>query len=154
MKVYFVRHANADWPDWSGRENERPLTPKGRRQSFRIAKFLRKVGADPKLILTSPLTRAAQTAEAIADRLCIEVREEPSLAKGFNLAALRAIITRTKGADVMVVGHEPSLSAVISQLAGGRVKLAKAAIARVDLDSPESDGTLVWLLPPKAARRS
>lgn len=152
MKLYFLRHADATWPDWKGPDDERPLTKKGRKQSCRVGKLLRRLCVDPELILTSPLPRAFQTAEIVADRLCLDFKEEPALAKGFTLAKLRAIITRAKGHDLMIVGHEPNFSAVIQQLTGGRVRLAKAGVARIDLDAPESDGTLTWLLPPKFAR--
>lgn len=152
MKLYFLRHANADWPNWSGADDERPLTKKGRKQSCRVAKLLCKLRVDPEVILTSPLPRAFQTAEIVSHQLGIDFREEAGLAKGFNLAALRAILTRTKGRDLMIVGHEPDFTAVIAQLTGGRVTLAKAGVARIDLETPESDGTLVWLMPPKCAR--
>lgn len=151
MKLYFLRHAHADWPDWSGSDDQRPLTKQGRKQSRRMAKLLRKLCVNPALVLSSPLPRAFQTAEIVATRLCVELKEEPALAKGFNLPALRAILTRTHAQDLMVVGHEPDFTAVISQLTGARLKLAKAGLARVDLESPESDGTLIWLIPPPAA---
>ncbi|MFL6539662.1 MAG: SixA phosphatase family protein [Chthoniobacterales bacterium] len=152
MKLYFLRHADATWADWSEPDDERPLTKKGRKQSCRVGKLLDRLCVDPELILTSPLPRAFQTAEIVAHRLCIDFKEEPALGKSFNLAKLRAMITRTKGHDLMVVGHEPDFSAVIRQLTGGRVRLAKAGVARIDLASPESDGTLVWLMTPKCAR--
>jgi phosphohistidine phosphatase len=152
MKLYFMRHANADWPGWSGPDAERPLTKKGRKQSRRMAKLLCRLEVAPELILTSPLPRAFQTAEIVAQRLGAEFKEESALAKGFNLAALRAIITRRKAIDLMLVGHEPDFSAVLKQLTGGRVKLAKAGVARIDLETPESDGTLIWLVSSKFAR--
>ena len=154
MKLYFLRHANADWPEWTASDDDRPLTRKGQKQSHRVGKLLHRMGVEPELILTSPLPRAEQTAEIAAHHLSLEVKEEPGLAKGFNLTALRAIITRSKGVDLMVVGHEPSFSAVIEKLTGGRVKLAKAGVACVELETPESDGTLLWLIPPKSARGS
>jgi phosphohistidine phosphatase len=151
MKLYFLRHAHADWPEWSGSDDKRPLTKKGRKQARRAAKFLRKSCDQPVQILSSPLPRASQTAAIVADRLCLELKEEPALAKGFGVRALRTLIARTKGEDLIIVGHEPNFSAVIRQLTGGRVKLAKAGVARVDLPNPNGDGTLVWLISPKRA---
>lgn len=151
MKVYFLRHAHADRPQWSGSDDERPLTKKGRKQARRVAKFLRTAFDQPVQILSSPLPRASQTAAIVADRLCLKLKAEPALAKGFGLRALRALMVRAKGQDLIIVGHEPNFSAVIQQLTGGRVKLAKAGLARVDLPNPDSEGTLVWLIPPKRA---
>lgn len=151
MKLFFVRHGNADWPDWTGSDDERPLTRKGRKQTGRVARLLGKLCVEPSLVLSSPLPRAFQTAEIIANRLAVDLKEEPTIGKGFDLPALRVLLTRREGQDLMVVGHEPDFSGVIRRLTGGSVKMAKAGVARVDLESPESDGTLVWLLPPQFA---
>jgi phosphohistidine phosphatase len=152
MKLYFLRHANADWPEWSGADDERPLTAKGKKQACRNAKLLRKLCVDPDIILSSPLPRAFETARIVAERLCVELKEEAALAKGFSLPALRAILTRAGAQDLMLVGHEPDFTGVIAQLTGASLKLAKCGVARVDLVSPESNGTLLWLFPPKLAR--
>ncbi len=58
MKLYFMRHANADWPGWSGADDERPLTKKGRKETREMAKLLCRLRVDPALILSSPLPRA------------------------------------------------------------------------------------------------
>ena len=52
----------------------------------------------------------------------------------------------------MVVGHEPDFSGTIRELTGGRIKLSKAGVAFVDLDTSTMSGELRWLLPPKIAR--
>jgi phosphohistidine phosphatase len=154
MKVYFVRHADADWPDWIKPDDERPLTKKGKKQARRVGRRLCELGVEPAFAFTSPLPRAAQTAEIVAKRLCLEAEEEPALGKGFDLAALRKILQRAEGWNLMIVGHEPDFSAVIRKLTGGNVKLAKGGVARVDLESATSaKGTLVWLITPKIAKR-
>lgn len=152
MKIYFLRHGQADWPDWTGPDDERPLTRKGRKEMKRVAKFLHEIEVDATRILSSPLPRAFQTAKIVAKELDREVEEEPALGKGFRLHKLRRILERTGDDDVMIVGHEPDFSIVLTHLTGGHVKLAKAGLARVDLATPQSDGTLVWLLSPKCCR--
>ncbi len=149
MNLYFIRHGNADWPDWNGADDERPLTKKGGKQARRVAKLLCQLGVDPAVVLSSPLPRALQTAELVADGLGVHLRQEPALGKSFDLPALRAILKRLPAGDLIVVGHEPSFSRVIEQLTGARVELKKAGVARVDLENPKSNGTLLWLLPPK-----
>ena len=154
MKLYFLRHGKADWLEWDKPDDERPLTKDGRREMRQIAKFLRELAVSPSIILTSPLPRALQTAEIAAEILRVDVREEPLLKKGFNATKLANMLRRTKGADVMIVGHEPDFSGVIRELTGGMVALKKGGLARVDLDPADaSNGTLVWLIPPKIARR-
>jgi phosphohistidine phosphatase len=153
MKLYFLRHGKADWPDWDKPDDERPLNKEGRREIERIAKFLRELKIEPAVILSSPLPRAWQTAEYAAKELGVEAEEEPRLGKGFSAAKLRAMLKRAQGGDLMLVGHEPDFSTVIRALTGGVVKLGKGGLARVDLEPGAVDGRLIWLIPPKIARR-
>ena len=110
MKLYLLRHGKADWPDWDKPDDERPLTKEGKREMRRIAQFLAEMNVAPALILSSPLPRAWQTAEIAADALGLPVQEEPAL-RGYTAAKARALIKRSKGADLMLVGHEPDFSA-------------------------------------------
>ncbi len=150
MKVYFLRHGEADWPDWQGSDDERPLTKKGKKEMKRVAEFLSGHEIEPAIILSSPLPRAAQTAEIVADELELEVTDEPALAPGFDSEKLAAILKQYAGQDVMLVGHEPSLSQAVAAVTGGQVKLSKAGLVRVDVDDPNQlHGQLIWLLSPK-----
>lgn len=152
MKLYLLRHGIADWPDWDRPDDERPLTKKGKKKMRRMAKFLRELELSPARILSSPLPRAWQTAEIAAEYLGLALREEIDLAKGFDLARLRKILTRHGDDDLMIVGHDPGFTNVIAALTGGTVKLAKGGLARVDLDQGAMRGRLIWLLSPKVSR--
>ena len=68
MKLYFFRHGQADWPNWNKPDDERPLTKEGAKEVRKVAKLLLQLKISP-LILTSPLPRASQTAEIVADVL-------------------------------------------------------------------------------------
>ena len=116
-----------------------------------MAKVLSALEVRPALILSSPLPRAWQTAEIAAEHLKLKPQKDAALAHGFNVEKLRKMIARRKKTDLMIVGHEPSFSAVIRKLTGGDVKLAKGGIARVDLEDGAESGRLIWLIPPKAA---
>ena len=94
------------------------------------------------MILSSPLPRAWQTAEIAAEYLELELREERDLAKGFNVAKLRKILSRHGDEDLMIVGHDPGFTDVIRALTGGDVKLAKGGLARVDLEDGAESGRL------------
>ena len=153
MKLYLLRHGKADWPDWDKPDDERPLTTDGKREMRRIAQFLAETNVAPAAILSSPLPRAWQTAEIAAGALGLQVQEEPALRPGFTAAKARALIKRSKGGDLMIVGHEPDFSGVVRALTGGMVKLGKGGIARVDVDDDGTAGRLIWLIPPKVARR-
>ena len=153
MKIYFFRHADAEWPDWDKPDDERPLTKKGEKQTRRVAKMLCDLKVAPRVILTSPLPRALQTAVIAAKKLGAQLRQHRSLAKGFNAAKLHALLKRNKADELMLVGHEPDFSGVIRAVTGGDVKLCKAGVARVDLADGADAGQLIWLLPPKLAKR-
>ncbi len=152
-KVIFLRHGEADWPNWEGSDDERPLTKKGKAEVNRVAKFLKHAGARPLLIFTSPLPRAAQTAKIVAKRLCLELGVNEELGKGFNIAKLRRILREHDVETLIVVGHEPDFTHVLRLLTGGEVRLAKAGVALVEMESAESKGRLLWLFPPRFARK-
>jgi len=152
MKICFLRHGAADWPDWDKPDDERPLTDRGRREMKQVAKFLDRLEFSVDAILTSPLPRASQTAEIVAQRLGIGMQIEPKLAHGFSLERLRQMVGKVEGESVMVVGHEPEFSAVIEELTGGDIKISKAGIALVDANRGCTSGKLLWLFPPKVAK--
>ena len=152
MKLCFLRHGEADWPNWTKPDDERPLTERGRKEMKRVAKFLERVKLVPDAILTSPLPRASQTAEIVGQRLGIELQTEPALAHGFNMERLRRLLGKYHNECVMIVGHEPEFSEVIRDLTGGKIKISKAGVALLEINCGCTSGTLVWLFPPKLSK--
>src|SRR5438046_6000259 len=154
MKLYFLRHGEADWPNWNKSDDERPLTKRGKKEMREVAKFLDRLKARPDLIVTSPLPRAAQTAEIAADYLKAKLRRDELLAPGFGMTNLRTVLKRHRAKVLMLVGHEPDFTNIISELTGASLKLSKAGVALVDLDPESEEGKLLWLFPPKFARKA
>jgi phosphohistidine phosphatase SixA len=150
VKIYFLRHGKADWPDWKRPDDERPLTKEGGKEVRKISKLLSRLEIAP-LILTSPLPRASETAAIAAEVLGMEMREDKNLRPGFNAAKLAKLLQEFSANSLMVVGHEPDFSHTIRELTGGAIKLSKAGVALVDLDASAMSGRLRWLLPPKIA---
>ena len=150
MRLYFLRHGAADWPDWNQPDDERPLTKEGRRELHQVGEFLARLKAKPDLILTSPLPRASQTADIAAEHLQARVHEERLLAPGFGAEDLKRLRRKYPQQVLMLVGHEPDFSSTIASLTGGNIKLSKAGVALVELDSGK--GELRWLFPPKIAK--
>jgi phosphohistidine phosphatase len=157
MQLYFLRHGLADWPAWDpDRDHERPLTKEGLKKIKASAKTIRRFDLKVDAVLSSPFTRAWQTADIVAEQLGLEPIKEALLAPGFNLERLADILGRYPSAQaLMLVGHEPAFSATINQLiGGGRLLMKKGGLARVDVLSLEPlSGELVWLLPPKTLLR-
>jgi phosphohistidine phosphatase len=154
MQLYFLRHGEADWPDWNKPDDERPLTKRGKKEMREVAKFLARLKVRPNLIVTSPLPRAAQTAEIAADCLKTKLRTDELLAPGFGMTNLRTLAKRHRAESLMLVGHEPDFSTVISGLTGASLKLSKAGVALLDADIDSEQGKLLWLFPPKLARKA
>jgi phosphohistidine phosphatase len=153
MELYFLRHGEADWPDWKKSDDERPLTKRGKREMRDVAKFLDRLKVRPNLIVTSPLPRAAQTAEIAADYLKAKLRKDELLAPGFGPSKLRTVLKRHRAKVLMLVGHEPDFTQVISELTGASLKLSKGGGALLDVDPESEEGKLLWLFPPKFAKR-
>src|SRR5919108_997085 len=154
MKLYFLRHGEADWPNWKRPDDERPLTKRGKREMRDVAKFLRRLKVRPDLIVASPLPRASQTAEIAADYLKAKLRKDELLAPGFGTSELRTVFKRHHSKVLMLVGHEPDFTNVISGLTGASLKLSKAGVALLDVDPESEEGRLLWLFPPKFARKA
>ena len=152
MKLCFLRHGEADWPNWNKPDDERPLTERGRKEMKRVAKFLERLRFSADAILTSPLPRASQTAEIAAKRLGIELKTEPALAHGFSVERLRRLVSKADANCIMVVGHEPEFSETIKDLTGGEVKLSKAGVALLEVNRGCTSGKLLWLFPPKFSK--
>jgi len=155
VKVYFLRHGiAADRDEWKGGDFERPLTPEGRERMEREAKALAKLGLEPGAIVTSPLLRAKQTAEILADALKMRKKlvEDERVAQNFDRVKLAGVLQDHAGVDeVVIVGHEPDFSALVGDLVGGAaIALKKGGLACVELTSASAPaGELLWLIPPK-----
>ncbi|HEX3672274.1 MAG TPA: histidine phosphatase family protein [Candidatus Cybelea sp.] len=151
-----MRHGIAVEPEtWRGTDFDRPLTLEGEQRIEREAIAIDELALGLDCIVTSPLLRAKQTAAAVAERLDMRAKvvEDSRLAGGFNLSQFAAILASHAGVSaLMLVGHEPTMSAVIGAAIGGAsVELKKAALAAIEVPDPESSpkGMLLSLIPPK-----
>lgn len=155
MELYFLRHGLAgERSEWIGNDGERPLTEAGKVQTAREAAGLGKLGLVPDVILTSPLIRAIQTAEILAQELGIPERvvSDERLSPGFGRKKLRRILIEYGDhGKLMLVGHEPDFSQTIGRLIGdARVVIKKgglACVAITDRDAPR--GKLLQIATPE-----
>jgi phosphohistidine phosphatase len=153
MELYLLRHAHAGDPAaWDGPDESRPLSDKGEKQSERLGRFLAGIGFRVDAVITSPKIRAAQTATIVAEQLGVAVGEDDRLGGEMGLGTLESVL-RDAGdpARVMVVGHDPDFSDLVTILCGGaRVPMKKGALARIDVSRQlePGEGTLRWLVPP------
>ena len=129
MRVYLCRHARAA----AGEPDElRPLTAEGERDARRLGERLATAAEPPTIVLTSPLLRARQTAEAIALAAGVELRVEPALAPGLTAESLVETVA-PYGAAVAAVGHQPDCSEIAVALSGRDPGFPPAGMAELDL---------------------
>ena len=151
MHLYFLRHGEADWPEWEKPDDERPLTKRGKKEIKKLAKFLTGLDVDLDEVLTSPLPRAAQTADIVAKHYRLEAHRENGLKPGFGHRDLEKLLQDRADLSLMIVGHEPDFTNVITYLTNARMKLSKGGVVLVDVDSAKK-GRLLWLFPPRFAK--
>jgi phosphohistidine phosphatase len=148
MILYLLRHAKAIPRQGGVSDEQRYLTTEGRELFTRIAVQLREQGMQPELILTSPLLRSVQTAEILAGTLAFPgpLLVEPLLAPGFGRRQLARLLKKHGGVGEMVlVGHEPDLSLLVTVLLGVRAHftLKKGDLVAMELD-PEGKAGFCW----------
>src|SRR5512132_406786 len=154
MQLYFLRHGEADWPGWTKPDDERPLTAFGKKEVRQVPRIPHPRALQQHLLVTSPLPRALQTAEVAAEQLKTHLRQDEALEPGFGISELKTVLKRHRSKGLMLVGHEPDFSSVISALTGASLKLSKAGVALVDIDPEAQEGRFLWLFPPKFARKA
>lgn len=119
MRLYVVRHGPAEDTSPSGRDFDRALTDSGRERVREVARRLRAEDEVPRVILTSPLVRALQTAEVIAAELDVQhVETTRELAPGGDSVALVKTLVNQKRKRAMLVGHQPDLTVLIEDVTG------------------------------------
>jgi phosphohistidine phosphatase SixA len=153
-QLCLLRHAHAGDPmKWAGSDEVRPLTERGRRQSERLGRFLAATGFKPDSILSSPKTRASETAGLVAAALGLRVLIVGELGEPLDLERVDHILhSAGDPGRPLVVGHDPDFSALAAELAGvSDLPLRKAALVRIDATRPlrAGGGTLRWLVPPE-----
>jgi phosphohistidine phosphatase len=157
IELHLLRHADAGDPAaWTGPDEERPLSEKGRRQAERLARHLAGIGYPFDAVVSSPKLRATQTAKPLATAVGLRVVLEPRLASALGPAELSAILDDAGNPSrPVLVGHDPDFSALLSLLTGVRGEMKKGALARLDIEGPIEPGSanLAYLLPPRLLPR-
>jgi phosphohistidine phosphatase len=159
MKLYFLRHGPAlSRGEWDGADSDRPLSADGEAVVRSVARWIVEWQLGLDAILTSPYERALRTARIVEETLAdgTPLVYEPGLEPGrFTLDSLWETASgRADSQSILLVGHEPSMSEVLSEVVGGgRYGFKKGGLARVDLYavSPPA-GELRWLVPPRLMR--
>lgn len=158
-----MRHAIAEDRSDSGRDEDRRLTGEGKRKLREVVAGMRAVGVPVERIMTSPLRRAIETAEVVAEGYGLEdgVEVSSSLAPDAGPdAVIHALGDVGRPSGMLLVGHEPDLAALGSTLLTGTPGLVhmtfrKAGVAGIVVATlpPRSAGVLEFFMTPAQLRR-
>jgi phosphohistidine phosphatase len=160
MEIYVLRHGIAVERGTPGykKDSDRPLTKQGEEKVHQIAQAMLAMELKFDLILSSPFVRAAKTAQIVGLQLDEEVTYTEFLESDGNVLALISQINDEKPQRVLLVGHEPDLSRLISLLTTGAttaaIELKKGGLCKMSTDKLTFGqcATLNWLLTPKLLR--
>ena len=157
-----MRHGDAGNRRDINNDLERSLTAEGREEVERIAKSLKSLKLDVDMIATSPLKRALETAEIVAEIFQktkkLETWNELS-PEGERRDLLERLSRLNEESTILLVGHEPYLSTLmgdlISNKPGTRIVLKKGGAAKIVINSllPKASGELRWLLTPRQLKK-
>lgn len=149
-------------PELLANDELRPLTADGVRKMRKNVLGLVRLVEEPGLLVSSPLVRAIQTAEILQaswthlEALSIgELKPESAPAEFSRWLAEQ---TLEPDATVVIVGHEPHLSSLVSWFLGGTsrplIELKKGGACLVDFKAgvDKGRGRLAWLATPKMLR--
>lgn len=158
IRVYLARHGLA-MSDRFLPVEVRPLSAKGRRRARKTAAAFARLGETVDSVYTSPYVCAVQSAEILADASGTEqVRVLDELRPTEPAERLLRSVSRLvgDGKGVLLIGHEPQLSAIAALLFGlepSLLRFRRGAIARVDVESltPGTAAEPRWWLRPKTA---
>jgi phosphohistidine phosphatase len=164
MMLYVLRHSEAEeTAPGGGGDEARRLTSRGREKMRAAAAGMRSLGVKFEALLTSPLTRAQETADVVAAAWANEPPPQmlPALASGVAPAeAVAALVPFARYNGVMIVGHEPQLSGLVSLLLSGssdlvHLRLRKGGCVALEVANRFERGgaELHWMATQRQLRR-
>lgn len=145
-RLILLRHAKAEGDAPSGDDFDRPLAPRGRRESKAMGERLAAMGVRPDIVLVSPALRTRETWEIVGEVLsAAEVRFEPTLYNAES-GVIRRLAEAAGPGVVLVVAHNPGLQdlavrllhegeAPAAFLARAQRAFPPAAVAIFDVDA-------------------
>ncbi len=147
-----MRHGPAEDDAPSGRDADRALTRSGRERVRDVAKLLVREGESPRLVVSSPLVRARETAEIVHEVCGVEagiVFRDELASSGRGVPLVQELLAAGKK-RVMLVGHQPDLSILVADLVGLTLEMQKAMVVSLQVREGEP-ASLRFVLDPKPA---
>jgi phosphohistidine phosphatase len=151
LELWLMRHGEAEHS--AGSDGERALSERGRQQVRQFARWMAGRVPAPDLVWHSPLRRARETAELIADEYGVlsDLQEQSLLAPGLQAYRLVSALAERAVTRVVCVGHQPDIGRALADLVGGsRILIPPGLCAGVVFTGPITvgAGSLRWLADP------
>jgi phosphohistidine phosphatase len=143
MDLILWRHAEAVESGDEIEDLDRPLTSRGERQAARMAAWLNQQLPATTRVLASPARRTQQTALALERKF----RTVPALAPDASVTAVLEAARWPEAKEaVLVIGHQPTIGLVASQLLSGAAQpwaVKKGAVWWLRSREREGEGQVV-----------
>jgi phosphohistidine phosphatase len=142
-RLHLLRHAKSSWDDDALRDRDRPLAPRGRRATKRIASWSRKHDVRPQLVISSSAVRARETLRGVLPGLG---EPEVWIEVALYAASAETLLERVhalpdEAEEAMLVGHNPGLADLLLLLAApgdlrerAESKVPTGALATLEAD--------------------
>ena len=142
-RLLVLRHAKSSWSEPNAPDFDRPLNERGRENAPVLGRRMRSESIKADAIIASTARRVKETLELVlpAWKWSGDVHWERQLYLASSDTILKNVsaLADDSWQSILVVGHNPGLSHLVSLLTGEAVELPTAALAIVD--GPASD----WL---------
>lgn len=155
--LLLMRHAKSDWKASFSHDHERPLARRGVAAAKLMGRLLALAHETPDSVITSTAVRAQETIRLAASGWDCPIRSTDRLYNTRLDTVLEEVFVEPNTTSrLMIVGHEPTWSLLLSEMVGGgRHSLAAGAVARIDVPAETwggvetGTGELRWLLTPR-----
>jgi phosphohistidine phosphatase len=163
MNLYILRHASAGVRRLNPLlDTKRPLDKEGKSHCLHLAHLLNAMKQNFDLVVSSALKRSLQTAQLVATETGYEskILISNALAPSANFEQFSRLVRECSAYEnVLVVGHNPNITAFLAQLVCGfapeslappKIRLRKGSLAKLSLQ--RGPATLQWMLEPRMVR--
>ncbi|MGE5436701.1 MAG: phosphohistidine phosphatase SixA [Syntrophothermus sp.] len=156
MNLYLVRHSDAQRYASGIKDQDRKLTPEGILKTKLMASKWYNFIPSLDYIISSPYTRAQETAKIIFDILKPNnpIILDNALISGSKTEDVITLVNSIDAENIMLVGHQPDMAEHISVLTTPQntleVEFKKTSIAKISFGEKvkKGIGVLEFLVPP------
>jgi phosphohistidine phosphatase len=140
-------------------DEDRPLTKEGARKMKAVARGMRAMDLQFDRLFSSPYLRAMQTAQIVASAFSMKVETWESLKAEARPQATTMALAKVAEENVLIVGHQPHLGALVSLLIAGdadvQINFKKGGLCKLTMSANGSrpSATLEWLMAPSQLRQ-